>query len=245
MRIPRIYTEQSLQINHSIALEEEASQYLGRVLRTRPGDPIVLFNDTGFEFTGVIQKLSKNTVDVQITQAYSPPTESPLCITLGLVISKGDRMDFAIQKACELGTSHIWPLTSRYCDVRLDQERAEKRVAHWQKVAISASEQSGRTRVATLHPVTKLEEWLAITTADIRLVAHPGNGSALSPQRCSPATVTLLIGPEGGLHDAEITAAEAAGFLRLTLGPRILRTETAPLVAISILQHIWGDLSNV
>ncbi|MBK8973918.1 MAG: 16S rRNA (uracil(1498)-N(3))-methyltransferase [Hahellaceae bacterium] len=245
MRIPRLYTPNILEIGQVAELDDEASNYLGKALRMRAGDALRLFNGSGQEFSADIQEVSRRHVTVIVREAFSPQVESPLSIRLGLGVSKGDRMDIAIQKACELGVSEIHPLTTRYCDVRLDEDRAARRVAHWQKVAISASEQSGRVCVAQIHPIHPLETWVGSTQSDLKLVAHPGGETPLRALHTGPHTLSLLIGPEGGLHDLEVEQAVMHGFHRLALGPRILRTETAPLVAISLLQHVWGDFSTL
>lgn len=245
MRVPRLYTSRSLETGQAIELDEDASNYLGKALRLRPGDALRLFNDSGHEYAAEISEFSRRAVRVQIQERFSPAVESPLTISLGLGVSKGDRMDIAVQKACELGVKHIFPLTTRYCDVRLDDERAAKRVAHWQKIAISASEQSGRVCVARVHPIQSLDAWVGVAPGDLKLVAHPGGETPLKALHSGPHSLALLVGPEGGLHENEVETAVSHGFHRLALGPRILRTETAPLVAISLLQHVWGDLSTL
>ncbi len=167
--------------------------------------------------------------------------ESPLAVHLGQAISKGDRMDYAIQKAVELGVAAITPLYTEHGDVRLKGEREAKKHAHWQAVAVSACEQCGRAVVPVVHEPQPMTEWLARRDEALRLVLHPGTPGVL--ERCdAPASAALLIGPEGGLAEAEVEVAMAAGFQPLTLGPRILRTETAPVVALSLLQHRFGDL---
>ncbi len=246
MRTIRLYQPLALAPGR-FTLDEDGSQHVGRVLRCRPGDPLVLFDGSGSEYPAVIERVGRQMVEVRVGEATQPPVESPLDLILGLVMSRGERMDWAIQKACELGVSEVCPLTSRHCEVRLDDDRAGRRVGHWQKVAISASEQSGRTRVAKVRAVQGIEAWVASVAADVLLVAHPGPPSdALRPAAGPrPARVALLVGPEGGLHEAEVDQARQRGFQHFTLGPRILRTETAPMVALSLLQHVWGDLSSV
>ncbi|MDX1467394.1 MAG: 16S rRNA (uracil(1498)-N(3))-methyltransferase, partial [Halomonas sp.] len=167
--------------------------------------------------------------------------ESPLAVHLGQAISKGDRMDYAIQKAVELGVATITPLYTEHGDVRLKGERAAKKLAHWQAVAASACEQCGRATLPPVHAPMGLGEWLAARDEALRLVLHPGTAGALE-QAEAPASVAVLIGPEGGLAEAEVEAARTSGFAPLSLGPRVLRTETAPVVALSLLQARFGDL---
>ena len=167
--------------------------------------------------------------------------ESPLAVHLGQAISKGDRMDYAIQKAVELGVAAITPLYTEHGDVRLRGEREAKKLAHWQAVAASACEQCGRAVVPTVHFPMTLAEWLTERNEALRLVLHPGTRGVLE-QATAPDSVALLIGPEGGLSAKDLETALAVGFMPLSLGPRILRTETAPVVALSLLQYRFGDL---
>ena len=168
--------------------------------------------------------------------------ESGLTIELGQVMSRGERMDYAVQKATELGVTRIVPLFSERCEVKLSSERQDKRQQHWQQVAISACEQSGRSRVPEIAQPQPLSQWLTQCHSALKLVLHPDAAMPLA-QRQAPASVALLIGPEGGLGDQEIAQARAAGFDSLQLGPRVLRTETAPVAALAVLQYLWGDLA--
>lgn len=241
MRIPRIYEPQPLQAGADITLGEVASQHLGKVLRMQPGDSIVLFNGEGQEFPATIAAVSKKSVSVRLEQGLSPATESPLRVHLGQCLSKGDRMDYAVQKATELGVTAITPLFSERSEVKLPADRAEKRQRHWQQIAISACEQSYRTQVPDLVMPANLSEWLNTVEADLKLVLDPRGAEPLDTQ-LTPQSVAMLIGPEGGLSDAEVEMAVNAGFKPIVLGPRILRTETAPVVALTLLQSVWGDL---
>ena len=169
-------------------------------------------------------------------------SESPLQVELGQVISKGDRMDYAVQKATEMGVSRIAPLVSERCDVRLKGDREEKRIRHWQQVAISAAEQCGRAVVPEILPVQSLADWLPGTRdLDLRLVLHHRSPQPLV-SHSRPRRLALLIGPEGGLSEDEIAATEQAGFVPAALGPRVLRTETAPVAALALCQWLWGDV---
>ena len=243
MRIPRIFSAQKLQINASIALEPGPSQHLSRVLRMKPGDSIILFDGTGGQYPATISALGKKSV-VAITADFDPvERESGLCLHLGIAISRGERMDWVVQKATELGVSAITPLRSERTEVRLSGARAEKKLRHWQQIATSACEQCGRNRLPNIQPTQSLAQWVSGVKADTRLVLHHRASSAQT-DATSPSSIALLVGPEGGLSPDEITAAEQAQFRSLHLGPRVLRTETAPLAAIAILQARWGDMAG-
>ncbi|GAB3369349.1 16S rRNA (uracil(1498)-N(3))-methyltransferase [Spongiibacter taiwanensis] len=243
MRIPRIYTAASLSPGEH-ALDSRAAHYLGQVLRMKAGRNLVLFNGDGLNYPAQITEVSKKGVQCRVdppnASAEPPP---PLFIELGIAISKGDRMDLVIQKATELGVSRISPLTSERVDVKLSGERLEKKAQHWQQVMISACEQSGRNRLVELAPLQPLDQWRDNLRSERKLVLHPTAAQRLGGDSPGPASVALLIGPEGGLTDDEVQACLNQGFAGLQLGPRVLRTETAPLAAISILQFCWGDMA--
>lgn len=241
MRMPRIHTAVPLSAGASVDLDETASQHVGRVLRMQPGQQLELFCGDGLDYPAEIVSVSKKVVSVQLGQPVHNALESPLTITLGQVISKGDRMDYAVQKSVEMGVSRIVPLVSERCDVRLRGDREEKRVRHWQKVAISAAEQCGRAVIPEILPVTGLDQWFALSAdSELRLVLHHRTERPLQ-DLTPPASLALLVGPEGGLSAAEIAAAEAQGFLATAMGPRVLRTETAPVAAMAVCQWLWGD----
>ncbi len=242
MRIPRVYDSQPLCEGAEIQLGPFAAQHLGRVLRLQPGDEVVVFNGQGGEFPGRLATVSKKQVSVRLGELRQPATDSALAVHLGQCLSRGERMDYAVQKATELGVTQLTPLFSERCEVRLKADRLVKRTEHWQQVAISASEQSYRCRPPQISPAVELSHWLAAVTADVKLVLDPRAPVTLS-KLAMPASVALLIGPEGGLSVTEVKCAEAQGFLPITLGPRVLRTETAPVVALSLLQYLWGDLA--
>lgn len=242
MRIPRIHVDQPLTDDDSLTLEGPAAHYLGRVLRLAAGQPLVLFNGDGRDYPARITSAGKSRMEVRLGQGAVVSTESPLPVTLAQVISRGDRMDYVIQKSVEMGVSAIQPLTSERCEVKLDARREDKRLRHWQQVAASAAEQCGRAVVPPIAPLRALQEWLPEAPAGLGLVLHHRSQGNLV-QTARPEAVTLLIGPEGGLSEGEITAAtEQAGFQPCTLGPRVLRTETAPVTALSVIQWLWGDL---
>lgn len=241
MRIPRIFIDVPLDENQLIELPRETSHYLSRVLRLPVEANIRVFNGLRGEYPAQICEASKNSVSIQTGSFDDTDNSSPLHIHLGISLSKGERMDFVIQKATELGVSEISLLNSERTEVKLKGERLEKRVEHWRKVSISACEQCGSNRVPLIHPPVTLAKWLECRDEPIKLIMQPGTNQPF--QQSKPATVALLVGPEGGFADVEVQAANHAGFNSISLGPRILRTETAPLVAISILQHHWGDLN--
>ncbi|MDC0663620.1 16S rRNA (uracil(1498)-N(3))-methyltransferase [Marinobacter sp. SS21] len=241
MRTPRIHTPVALAAGASVDLDEQASQHVGRVLRMQVGQALLLFNGDGYDYPTTITEVGKRRVSVTVAEPQPNHSESPLRLVLGQTLSKGDRMDYAIQKSVEMGVSAIAPLVTERCDVRLKGDREEKRVRHWQAVAISAAEQCGRARVPEILPVMTLEQWFEHTRAlAVRLVLHHRASQSLA-SLARPDEVALLIGPEGGLSEAEIDAAERAGFLPTTLGSRVLRTETAPVAAMAVCQWLWGD----
>lgn len=243
MRIPRIYTAQALQANTVVELEPGPSQHLSRVLRLKPGDGLILFDGSGGQYPATISELGKKSV-LATTAAFDPvERESGLHLELGIAVSRGERMDWVVQKATELGVSRIVPLRSERTELRLNPERADKKLRHWQQIAVSACEQCGRNRLPDIQPLQDLLDWAPGVQAECRLVLHHRAGSA-PDSGPAPASVALLVGPEGGLSAAEIAAAEQAGFSSLQLGPRVLRTETAPLAAIAILQARWGDMAS-
>ncbi|KXS51279.1 MAG: 16S rRNA (uracil1498-N3)-methyltransferase [Marinobacter sp. T13-3] len=241
MRTPRIYTDSPLATGTSCELDEKAAQHVGRVLRMQPGQALVLFNGDGSDYEASITSASKKHVEVEITAEVDTNTESSLEVVLGQTLSKGDRMDYAVQKAVEMGVSRIVPLSTERCDVKLKGDREDKRLRHWQQVAISAAEQCGRARVPEILPVMSLPEWLDYSEGcDLRLVLHHRTEQRLDTL-AKPTSVALMIGPEGGLSAEEIAQAEGHGFLPVALGPRVLRTETAPVAAMALCQWLWGD----
>ncbi|WP_404299450.1 16S rRNA (uracil(1498)-N(3))-methyltransferase [Halomonas sp.] len=244
-KAPRIHVAADFIVGGDVVLPEGPARHVVRVLRLGEGAPLRLFDGRGLEASAVLVEASRKRVVVRIESVVNGQGESPLIVHLGQAISKGDRMDYAIQKAVELGVAAITPLYTEHGDVRLRGEREAKKIAHWQAVAASACEQCGRTRVPPVHPPLALADWLAERDEALRLVLHPATDSeakALLECEAVPASVALVIGPEGGLTKVEVDAARTRGFAPLSLGPRILRTETAPVVALSLLQYRFGDL---
>ncbi len=242
-KAPRIYVAADFIVGGDVVLPEGPARHVARVLRLGEGAPLRLFDGRGLEAGAVLVEATRKRVVARIESVATGGSESPLSVHLGQAISKGDRMDYAIQKAAELGVAAITPLYTDHGDVRLRGEREAKKLAHWQAVAASACEQCGRARVPPVHPPMVLADWLAERDEALRLVLHPATASEAPLERkATPASVALVIGPEGGLAEVEVEAARARGFAPLSLGPRILRTETAPVVALSLLQHRFGDL---
>ncbi len=248
MRIPRLYHPHTLQVNTIYELDKATVTRLSRVLRIAINAEVILFNGQGGEYQAQITKIEKHKIQVKVKQYRLCEIESPLAIHLGQVIARSSKMDFIIQKAVELGVSAITPLFSERCGVKLDAKRRQNRMQHWQGIIISACEQCGRDRLPTLNEPQILADWIA---------EYHHNGVLLDPlakenlhtisklvadDTDKQMKVNVLIGPEGGLTAAEIAQAQQVGFHGVNLGPRILRTETAGLTVISILQHRWGDL---
>ncbi|UTL81666.1 16S rRNA (uracil(1498)-N(3))-methyltransferase [Pseudomonas putida] len=238
MRLSRFFIDAPLSLGEH-DLPEAQAHYIGRVLRMAPGDAVQLFDGSGQEYLGQLLEVRKKTVRVSLEQAVAGQAESPLYIHLGQGLSRGERMDWAIQKATELGANEITPIVSERCEVRLKDERADKRLAHWRQVAISACEQCGRSILPIIHAPVTLGDWIKGSDADLKLVLHPVAEPLTSHDK--PARLAFLIGPEGGLSEAEVDQAKGAGFQAARLGPRVLRTETAPVVALSVAQQLWGD----
>ncbi|NOR19523.1 MAG: 16S rRNA (uracil(1498)-N(3))-methyltransferase [Xanthomonadales bacterium] len=242
MRHSRIHTPQALTTEAVVKLEDPASHYITRVLRLSIGDSITLFNGDGCDYTAEICELQRQNVMLRVSDSLLPENESPLKITLVQAISRGERMDFSLQKATELGVHCIQPVISRRVEVRLNEKRQIKRVAHWQAVVISACEQSGRALVPEVRMPVSLLEWASWKDESPRLVLDPTATQKMSSMVTEGELLSLLIGPEGGFSTSEMKTLEAQGVKAVTLGRRILRTETAGPAAIAILQATLGDL---
>ncbi|MGB0893426.1 MAG: 16S rRNA (uracil(1498)-N(3))-methyltransferase [Parashewanella sp.] len=242
MRIPRIYQTGTITVNQPLALDEEGAGHIGRVLRMSQGEQLVLFNGDGNDYLCEISQSSKKNVSVEVLSSSEVAAESPLNLHLGQVISRGDRMDFTIQKSVELGVNTITPLFSERCGVKLTGERLAKKIQQWQKIVISACEQSGRSVVPIVRPAMTLEQWCGEQTSALKLNLHPRAQHGINGLTLKNNHVRLLIGPEGGLSESEIAMTETHNFTDVLLGPRVLRTETAALTTISALQLKFGDL---
>lgn len=241
MRISRFFCEELDFRQNQFTLPDSVFRHAVQVLRLRTGDSLRLFNGEGVECEAVLMNVAKRSADVQVEQFIETDTESSFPITLLQGISRGERMDYAIQKAVELGVTRIIPVITERCNVQLDNGRSEKRMAHWQGVITSACEQSGRSVVPQLDEVLTLEQALSIPDLADGIVLDPMAriGIAQVPKLDA---ISLLIGPEGGLSDQEVVLAKQRQFMAVKFGPRILRTETAAAAAIAVLQTQWGDM---
>ena len=242
MRIPRIYHPTPISQLGIIALSDDAAGHIGRVLRMQVGQEVLLFDGSGAEFPATISEVTKKGVLVEAAERIESSCESPLNLHLGQVISRGDKMEFTIQKSVELGVNTITPLISERCGVKLDAKRFEKKLEQWQKIAISACEQCGRNTVPVIRPIMQLEAWCAEQSDALKLNLHPRAKYSINTLPEPVTKVRLLIGPEGGLSAQEIRMTEEYQFEETLLGPRVLRTETAALTAITALQVRFGDL---
>lgn len=245
MRIPRIYHPESLEYQTQCQLSEDAANHVGRVLRMVEGEQLELFDGSNHIYPAIITESNKKSVKVNILGRELSDKESNLKIHLGQVISRGERMEFTIQKSVELGVNVITPLWSERCSVKLDGERMDKKIQQWQKIVIAACEQCGRNVVPEIRPLMKLQDWCAEDDGAIKLNLHPRAQHSIKTLPMIPKDgVRLLIGSEGGLSEQEIVQTQQKGFTEILLGKRVLRTETASLAAISALQIYFGDLGE-
>ena len=243
MRVNRVYTSQPLAEQQLVELEPGAAHHLATVLRSRSGDPVVLFNGDGREYNGVLVDVERRRVSARIDGSVPGRDSQRLAIELGIGLSRGDRFDWVVQKATELGVTVIQPLVTERCEVRLDARREERKLAHWQQVLVAASEQSGRSRLPEFRTPVDLRSWTSHVDAERKLLLDP-TGEALKTGASTPNRLALLIGPEGGFSDEERARAREDGFEPVRLGTRILRTETAPVTALSVVQWLWGDFQS-
>ena len=242
MRIPRIYLPSQLILGQSIELTEHAFQHAIKVLRLKQNAKLILFDGEGIEVSAAVETINKKNASVIITEELHSTPESNLSIHLALGISKGERMDFAIQKAVELGVTEITPLFTEHCVVNLDEKRTQKRLQHWHGIIVSACEQSGRNVLPILNTTNTLMKW-ADSTNDLSLVFDPLSTSTLKIITPEENKINIVIGPEGGLSSQEISELDKrSNFQSVKFGPRVLRTETAAVSAITAAQLLWGDL---
>ena len=245
MRIPRIYHPELLEYQTQCQLSEDAANHVGRVLRMGEGEQLELFDGSNHIYPAIITESNKKSVKVNILGRELSDKESNLKIHLGQVISRGERMEFTIQKSVELGVNVITPLWSERCGVKLDGERMDKKIQQWQKIVIAACEQCGRNVVPEIRPLMKLQDWCAEDDGALKLNLHPRAQHSIKTLPMIPKDgVRLLIGSEGGLSEQEIVQTQQKGFTEILLGKRVLRTETASLAAISALQIYFGDLGE-
>lgn len=242
MRIPRIYQNADLVRDASCLLTDGAAHHIANVLRMKPGQPLILFNGRGGYFDATIRHLEKRRVELVIGEHHAQECESPLNITLAQGISRGQRMDYTLQKAVELGVTKIVPLVCDHTNIKPDQAQQDKRLEHWRKIIISACEQCGRNRLPLLDPVAHFDDWVAEENPGLKIFLHPGASRTLTGLHGVDTGIVLLAGPEGGFSDVETGLAQKNGYQPVSLGPRILRTETTALAALTACQVLWGDL---
>jgi len=226
-----------------VDLEPSASHHILKVLRMSEGRSVTLFNGDGYEYCAKVVSAEKKTATLRVLNQQHLANCSPLTSELAIGLSKGDRIDWVIQKATELGVSVISPLFTERCEVRLTNERINKKLVSWEKIIISACEQCRRNILPHLRRPSNLSNYLASCDADMKLLLHHRSNTSLGDM-VAPKSVALLVGPEGGLSDEEICQAECAGFSPIVFGKRVMRTETAPIAALSIMQYLWGDLGT-
>lgn len=237
----RFYDKQSFSQSQQAVLGEAASHHIGKVLRMQPGDDLVVFNGDGGEWHARITSVGKRNVTVDVLAHLANNRTPGIVANIALPVIKGDRMDYALQKATELGAASFQPLVTERTEVKLYNDRIDKKLLHWQQVVTSACEQCGMNRVPTVEPPMRLQEYLEKITAgtiagELKLIAHPGEQALTSNTLCGATQITVLTGPEGGFSAAEVETAIAAGFQPFALGQRILRAETAPP---ALLAAIW------
>lgn len=248
MRVPRIYQSITLSTGQTIELDAQATVHLTKVLRLRVGDSLVVFNGEGGEYEAVVSTVERRAASIQLVKAVNRNVESSLELVLVQGVSRGERMDYTVQKAVELGVTRIVPVNTERTVVNLKGNRQARREEHWQAVVNGACEQSGRNYVPEVSPILPLHQWLEDSqlslNSETRLVLHHRADTSLADLPTPDGPVILLIGPEGGLAPDEISAAQSAGYRPIRLGPRVLRTETAAVAALSVLQWLWGDFGK-
>lgn len=243
MRVSRLYVANDLSVGSRLELQEQAAHYVRTVLRLKKGQEIVLFNGLGGEFHSRFMEVSRKKVIVDVLEYSDRSVESPLNVVFGLGISRGDRMDWAVQKAVELGVYSITPLMTERCVIRFkDDDKKQQRLQHWRAIAQHAAEQSGRTLLPDMPEIDELSAWLE-GQQGLKVFLDPYAESSLQELQPENGIVTLLSGPEGGFSEQERDMAIEAGFIPVRLGQRILRTETAALAALAAVQMLWGDFS--
>jgi 16S rRNA (uracil1498-N3)-methyltransferase len=243
MRLTRVHVDSDLRTGQRLTVEGSAGNHISRVLRLRVGEPLTLFNGQGGEYAASIEEIRRDTVMVTVQERRDMERESPCQIVLAQGISRGERMDWVVQKATELGVSRIEPLFTERSVVHLDDKQASRKVQHWRSIAIAACEQSGRNRVPEIaQPVGLFDLLERHTPRGLALLLSPGASLRIADIPNADAGATVLIGPEGGLAELEQETAVKSGFTPVRLGPRVLRTETAAVCALTLLQQKFGDL---
>ena len=242
MRVSRLFVDTPLNTGQTLTLKDDAEHYLRNVLRLKAEQSIILFNGLGGEYLCQLSEVSRKNVRLQIEKFIDRNVESPLNVRLGLGISRGDRMDWSVQKAVELGVNQLTPLVTERCVIKLDDDKKQQRLQHWQGIAQHATEQCGRTTLPEISDIQTLYDWTLQQTG-LKVFLDPYAKHALTDLKPESAQVTLLSGPEGGFSDHERQIAQSHGFIPIRLGARILRTETAVLAALTAVQTLWGDFN--
>ena len=243
MRVPRFYVPHSFAVGQEFVLPDTTFRHAVQVLRLGVDEPLILFNGEGGEYLAQISNVSKRSASVLIDKFSAIDTESPVHLTLVQAVIKPDKMDFALQKAVELGVNTIQPLITQRSVVRIGKEQVDKKLQHWEGIVVAACEQSGRTRMPEIQAPLTLERWLETPLVGTRIILAPGDFPRINALPADlPTPIALLIGPEGGFTDAEVETCVQAGVMPVSLGPRILRAETASSAALALLQHRFGDL---
>lgn len=243
MRRPRIHHPGPLASGARVTVTGSAARHLATVLRLRPGDPLILFDGSGGEYQASVTATGRRDLTLAVGEHRAVEVESPLRIVLAQGVSRGERMDYTVQKAVELGVAAIQPLLTERSVPDLRGERGRRRQAHWERVVIAACEQCGRNRIPEVHPPRALGEWLQGYAGPPGLLLDPAAARGIGELPSPAPGAALLIGPEGGLSPAERDLARERGFTAVTMGPRILRTETAAVAALAVLQARFGDLA--
>ena len=242
----RFYHSENLELKHVVELGTQTHIHATKVLRLKVGDQFALFNGDGFDYVARVIELSKHNTSVEIVDRYEVNHESPLKITLSQGLAAGDKMDWIIQKAVELGIQSIQPLLTERSIVKLDRERADKKLEHWRTVAISACEQTGRSIIPDISSPVHLTQWLSNqnpTTDSLKLILTPAKAQNINHLEKPSSPVIFMVGPEGGFSEKEMNLALSSTFIPVNFGKRVLRTETASIVALSIMQNLWGDFA--
>ncbi len=243
--VPRVYTDRPLEEGALVTLDDDAGHHLARVLRVRAGDPVVVFNGQGGEFHGEVASAQARSVTLRLV-AYDPvDREAPLAVTLLQGLSRGARMDYTVEKSTELGVHRIVPVRMARSVLKLDDRRAARRVAHWTRIAIAACQQCGRTRLPEVaEPATLADALAGLPSNAARLVLHPDGSPLDATHVAEHRAAVLVIGPEGGIDATEHQQMTAAGFTPVSFGPRVLRTETAAVAGLAVLQYLGGGLAG-
>lgn len=241
MRVPRIYLDQALAAGQEYPLPSDRAHYVANVLRLTAGRPLIVFNGRGGEYSATLVSAGKKQAVIGVDAFIEVIRESPLNIELAVGLARGDRMDWIVQKATEMGVARIAPLYTERTEVKLSGARLEKKMLHWQQIIVSACEQSQCNRLPVLAEPEDFASFAGRSDAAAKLILHPAIESFDFSQAEPVKDVAILVGPEGGFSEREVELALTQGFAGWQLGPRILRAETAPIAALALLQHYWGD----